>query len=729
MNRRKRTWSVLAVSAVLVPAWPMAHADVRLPHVFGSHMMLQRDAKLPVWGWADPGEKITVQLDERPAVSAQADAKGKWQVTLPAIAGGGPLTLKVKGNNELILEDVLVGEVWIGSGQSNMQWSVRQSLNPDEEIAAAKLPQIRLLSIPRRPSGFPVHDVQAEWQVCSPDTVANFSACAYFLGRHLHRELKVPVGLINTSWGGTRIEPWTPPVGFEPVPDLKSIYEQVMLTDPKSAGYKKLLSEYLAQAEVWLKTARQALAEEASLAAMPPYPKELRALTHHQQPSTLYNGMVHALVPFAIRGAVWYQGESNHREGKLYTEKMKALIGGWRAVWQQGDFPFYYVQIAPYQYGSENPFILAEFWEAQAAALSIPSTGMVVTNDIGNTNNIHPRNKQEVGRRLGLIALAKVYGREGLVCSGPTFKSMAIEGNRIRLSFDHVGSGLASRDDKALTHFELIGKETDFVKATAVIDGSDVLVSSPEVKQPMAVRYAWHKNAEPNLMNKEGLPATPFRAGEVPKRDLLALRAAEAKDYTLVYDLDISKVTKDITYDVDNRARVAGPFDRIAYFLELQKAHEPVQYVYVSMDAFTKDLAKIGVPAYGAKVTFQQNVQNMSVLSNVEGIATGSGLTGGNIEFWSSNYGPLNSGEVPNASSSVWDFGDQPSAPGDGYGCMQIHNYEAKQTIFALNSWKRGANADLGIGNSPGKTRDWTFAANAQAYTIKRLRVFVRVKK
>jgi sialate O-acetylesterase len=307
-------------------------------------------------------------------------------------------------------------------------------------------------------------------------------------------------------------------VGFKSIPDLKSIYEQVMLTDPKSERYKKLLSKYLVQAETWLKTARQSQAEEKPLAAMPAYPKELLSLTHHQQPSTLYNGMVHALVPFATRGAIWYQGESNHVEGKLYTQKMKALIDGWRSVWQQDDFPFYYVQIAPYHYGNENPFVLAEFWEAQTDALSIPHTGMVVTNDIGNIKDIHPTNKQEVGRRFGLIAMANVYGRKELVYSGPSFKSMAIEGNQLRISFDHIGGGLASRDGKPLTHFELLGKEIDFVKATAIIDGNDLLVSSPEVKEPLAVRFAWHKNAEPNLMNKEGLPAGAFRAGEVPKR-------------------------------------------------------------------------------------------------------------------------------------------------------------------------------------------------------------------
>ena len=730
MHRDKRLCAIGLTAIVMVLAATAAgRADVRLPHVFGSHMVLQRDVELPVWGWAEPGEKVSVQVADRPAVAATANAAGEWRVALPAMRAGGPFTVRIAGANEIVLDDVLVGEVWIGSGQSNMQWSVAQSLNPQEEIAAAKYPQIRLFSVPRRPSPRPMDDVSAAWQPCSPDTVGGFSACLYFFGRHLHQELGVPMGLINSSWGGTRIEPWTPPAGFGSVPALKSIHEQVLLKDPKSDAYKARLTKYIEDAEVWIATARQALAGEADLKPMPPHPAELLPFTSHQHPCMLYNGMVHGLVPFAFRGAIWYQGESNRRDGKLYTEKMKALISGWRQVWQRDDMPFYYVQIAPYRYGNENPFVLAEFWEAQAAALEVPHTGMVVTNDIGEIGNIHPKNKQEAGRRLGLIALAKTYGRKGLVCSGPTFKNMAVEGDKIRLRFDHAASGLASRDRKPLTWFEIIGKDTDFVNATAAIDGDSVVVSSPEVKQPAAVRFAWHRNAEPNLMNKEGLPARPFRAGDVPVRDLLKLRIPEAKDYQLVYELDLAKAAKQIVYDVDSRSQVTGPFDRIAYFLELQKPLEPVQYVYVSMDAFTADLGKIGVPTLATKAVFQQKVTNMNVDSNVDGIAPGVGLKGGNIEFWSHNYGPTNTARVPNASTSLWDFGDQYSSPVDGYGCMQVHNHAAKQTVLAFNNWKSGANADLGIGNSDGRTRDWTFKRNASQYAVKKLRVLVRVKK
>ncbi len=694
----KEHWArrlVLAVAVLCLCA--TAQADVRLPHVFGSHMVLQRDQALPVWGWADAGEKITVQLGD-----------------------GAPV------KNTIVLDDVLVGEVWLCSGQSNMQGAVANTDNAHEEIAAANLPEIRHIAVPRVPAGFPADDFNGDWRVCSPETVGSFTAAGFYFARYLQPELNVPIGLINSSWGGTLIEPWTPPVGYARVPALDDILQRVTLTNPTSAGYKTVLAEYITQTQDWLGKARQALADEAPLEPAPAYPAEIAPFTDRQDPTALCNSMICPLVPYAIRGAIWYQGESNHGDGMVYADKMKALVGGWRTLWNQGDFPFYYVQIAPYGYGTENAYILPTFWEAQTAALEIPNTGMAVINDIGNLTNIHPTNKQDVGKRLALLALKRTYGRAEVVDSGPTFKSMSIDGRRIIVQFDNVGSGLASRDGKPLDWFEIIGMETDFVKADAVIEGDTVVLTADEVKQPAAMRFAWHKTAEPNLMNKEGLPAWPFRAGEVPERDYLALNVDEAKDYKLVYAFDVAKAAGTINYDEDNRDKIAGPFDRIAYFLELQTPGESTEYVYVSMDAFTDDLGKIGVPALATKAKFQQKVSNMNVVSNVEAIVTGTGLTGGNIEFWPHNYGPPNGAAVPNASATVWDFGDQPGDPENGYGCMQVHNYEAKQTIFAINHWAAGGGTDVGIGNSDGDTRDWTFAANAGNYHVKKLRVLVR---
>ncbi len=729
-GRKRHLW-ILGFAIVFGLEAGLTCAELRLPQVFGNDMVLQRDAAVPVWGWADPGGGITVQFAGQ-TKRCLADADGRWTVRLdamPANAVGQTLTVTAgDGKEKVTFTAVLVGEVWLCSGQSNMQWSVNQSKNPAEEAANAKWPLIRHIGIPRVASGYPRNDVDASWQVCSPETAAGFSAVAYYFGRHLHRELKVPVGLINSSWGGTRIEPWTPPEGFAAVPKLADIHEQVQNAMPTSPKFKARLEKYIAQVEAWMDKAQKAIASGTPLEPIPDYPQELKPLTGRQEPCALYNGMIYALVPYAIRGAIWYQGESNHREGMLYYEKMKALIDGWRKLWKQGDVPFYYVQIAPFQYGNESPTILPELWEAQTAALSIPNTGMTVISDIGNLKDIHPKNKQDVGARLGQIALAKTYGREGIVYSGPMFKSMAIEGNAIRVTFDHVGGGLASRDGKPLSWFEIVGPDTDFVKADAAIDGNAVVLSSPAVTNPAAVRFAWHKLAEPNLMNKEGLPANPFRAGEVPKRDWLALKVEEAKEYELVYSLDLAKLGKAVRYDVDNSAQPAGAFDRIAYFLEVKK-DGAVQYVYVSMDAFTDDLSKIGIPTLASKAKFQQKVANMTVVSNVDGIKNGGGIATGNVEFWPHNYGPHNDGAVPGASSKLWDFGDQPADPEDGYGSMQVHDYAAGQTLFAINKWKWGAKADIGIGNSTGRTRDWTFTSNAGTYEAKNLRVLVRMRQ
>jgi sialate O-acetylesterase len=725
----------LALAACLAATVP-ASANVTLPHVFGSHMVLQRDQALPVWGWAEPGEQVSVQIGDQPAVTTTADKAGAWRVTLPKMTAGGPFTMKITGKNTLTLDDVLVGEVWLCSGQSNMEWVVAGSDNPQKEIADANHPKIRHIKVPKLTASVPAKDFPGEWQVCSPETAGGFTACGYFMARELRKKLNVPIGLINSSWGGTRIEPWTTPTGFAAVPALADIQQKIAKADPHSAEFKDGLGKYLDKLEAWSQTARQSITKEELVASMPEFPQDFVPLGArsgpHGQPTTLYNAMIHPLVPFAIRGAIWYQGESNHGEGKLYTEKMKALIKGWRQLWGS-ELPFYYVQIAPYHYGAENPAVLAEFWEAQSAVLEIPGTGMVVLNDIGNYKDIHPKNKQEVGRRLALLALKNDYGQKDLVASGPTFKAMAIEGDKLRVRFDNVGSGLASRDGKPLNWFEIIGPETDWTKADAAIEGDSVVLRSDKVAAPVAMRFAWDKSAEPNLMNKDGLPASAFRAGKEPQMDILSLKVPEAKDYQLLYALDLAKAKRDIVYDVDRRAQIAGPVDRVAYFLELRKQGEPTQWVYVSMDAFTTDLSKLGVPTVASKAKFQCPVSHMNVLSSDPRVTAGNGLTG-NIEFFPHNYGPQNAAKVANASDAVWDFGDIIVDPEDGYGSMQVGNPAAKQTLFAFNNWKAGNGADLGIGNSDPKTTgqhnlDWTFSHNASQYVVKQLKVLVRVKK
>ena len=711
----------------------LAQADVRLPAVFSSHMVLQRQKPITIWGWASPGENVSVQLAAATS-QAQANERGEWKMSLPAMEAEGPLTLTVTGSNTVRFDDVMVGEVWLCSGQSNMEMGIGAVRNGKEEIAEANHPGIRLLMVPNRWTPQPQVDLEATWKVCSPQTVAEggwngFSATAYFFGRELHKELGVAVGLIDASWGGTRIEPWTPPEGFAAVPALKRDWELVQLADPTAKAHQERLAQVISDTEQWIKTARTALTEETVAPPMPVYPAELLPPRDVQHATALYNGMIHPLLPFGLRGAIWYQGESNLAEGILYFERMKALVSGWRQVWGQGEFPFYFAQIAPFNYGG-NAERLAELWEAQvAAAKSIPNAGMAVINDISDLKDIHPVNKQDVGRRLALIALANTYDRRDVVFSGPVFRALSIEDGKLRVAFDQTAGGLTSRDGQPLTWFEIIdADEGGFVKADARIDGSAVVLSSPEVKHPVAVRFAWNMLAEPNLANSAGLPAGAFRAGDVPKRDLLLLKASEAKDYQVIYDLDLAKLGPEITYNVDNASKLRREFDRVAYFVELQAADGDTQYLYASMDAFTDALSKIGVPTVRSGARFQQPVSNLNVYSNVKGIVSGSGLKGGNIEFWPHNYGTGNASDVPNASAQVYDFGDEHSAPADGYGSMQIHNHDAKQTLFAVNHWREGNRADLGIGNQQQGNPDWTFAANANSFTAKRLRVLVRWK-
>ncbi len=736
-NRRgvRPVWIMYALTALLMAGGgfsPSLQAEVRLPKVFASHMVLQREKPLVIWGWADPNETIKVQLaSERCEV--RANDRGEWKAVLPAMKAGGPCTLTVSGSSTVRCDDVMIGEVWLCSGQSNMEFGIGRCRNAKEEIAAANYPNIRLLMVPNRWTPTPQDDMDGVWKVCSPQTVAEggwdgFSAVGYFFGRELHQKLGVPVGLIDADWGGTRIQPWTPPEGFASVPSLKHDSELVQLADPRTPLHQQRLEQTLDETERWLDAARKALTQRELVPTMPTFPTELLPPHDVQDATALFNGMIQPLIPFAMRGVIWYQGESNDGDGMVYADRMKALLNGWRQLWGEGDFPFYFVQIAPFNYGG-NPETTAELWEAQTAAQAIPNTGMVVVNDIGNLKDIHPTDKQDVGHRLALWALAKTYGESNLVYCGPTFKAMIIAGDTLRVSFDHVGGGLASRDGKPLNWFEIIdADEGGWMPAEVRIDGSTVVLSAPSVKRPVAMRFAWSMLAEPNLMNAEGLPAGAFRAGNVPKRDLLVMHVPEAKNYQLVYDLDLNRLGPNITCDVDNSGRIHKPFDRVAYFLELQVADGRTQYVYVSMDAFTDKLDQLGVPTLASGAHFQQNVANLDVYSNVQGIVTGTNLAGGNIEFWPNNYGTANSANVPNASSDTYDFGDEPTDPPDGYGCMQVHNHNARQTLFAVNHWKEGSRADLGIGNQPKDNPDWTFAANAGSYPMKRLRVLVRCK-
>jgi sialate O-acetylesterase len=696
-------------------------ADVSLPGFFGDHMVMQRDVEIRVWGWCDAGEKVSVTLDGKEA-STKGSEDGTWKVTLPAMAATSrPLTLRVKGNNAINIGDILIGEVWLCSGQSNMEWTVAASTDREAEIAAADFPLIRHLKIEHRPSTVPLDDVSAPWTVCSPAVAGTYTAAGYFMARKLHQELGVPVGLINSSWGGTRVEPWTPPVGFKEVPALSDIYESVIGRTPGTAPYQNALSNFIDKSEKWNQEARVALTTRETIKPSPAFPDQLRPFQSHQDPTMLYNGMIHALVGYPIRGAIWYQGESNHTEGMLYFEKKKALIEGWRSLWNQGEFPFYYVQIAPFQYGSEDGTILAKFWEAQAAVQQLPNTGMVVINDIATLNDIHPPNKQDVGNRLALLALKNDYGMKNLVANSPEVESIELAGPKLLINFKNTGGGLKTRDGKSPTHFEIIGPGTrTFVPANASINGDTVTLSADGVKTPVAFRFAWDKLAEPNLTGGTGLPVGACRGGNEP--DFLS-RLAIDQEYELVYELDLSKLQNKITYSVD-RSGEASQFDRVGYLIELESETTGSQKLFVSMDAFTDDISKIAVPQFSADAFFQQSVKNVDSYSTVSSLNR-TGIQG-NIEFWSGNYATQNTANVAGASGAIYDFGDNMSEPLNGYGSMQVHDTSGKQTLFAINHWGSGDGADIGIGNSDGPHRDWTFKSNAGSYSGKSLKVYVR---
>ena len=448
----------------------LAIAETKLPSILGSHMVLQQGEPCPIWGWDQAGITVAVTFAGQ-SHTAKADANGRWQVNLTAMkANAKGATLTVRGSSTLKLEDVLVGEVWLCSGQSNMEWPVRASANPQEEIANAKHPLIRHIKVPHQLSPTPRDDMRTGgWQVCSPQTAANFTAVGYYFARHLQEEIKVPIGLIGSNWGGTRIEPWTPPVGFKNVPALKANFANRLETFTKLRPGSRT-------------------------------------------PTHMYNAMIHPILPFNIKGALWYQGESNNGEGMLYFHKMQALIGGWRNVWKKPNLPFYFVQLAPFTYGGD-PKRLPGIWQAQLTAVrSIPNTGMAVTTDISNLRDIHPKNKQDVGKRLALWALAKNYGKKDITYSGPLYKSLEIIKGRAVLHFDHA-EGLKSRDGKPLTHFEVLSKDGKWLVAGAYTHENKIVIAGAKaVPEPQGVRFGWDQRAEPNLVNGAGLPASPFLA-------------------------------------------------------------------------------------------------------------------------------------------------------------------------------------------------------------------------
>jgi sialate O-acetylesterase len=507
------TRTVLALFACLLSASPWARAEVRLPALFSDNMVLQAGAKDPVWGTADPQEKVTVTLGSAEA-TATADASGRWKVELGPLEPGGPFEMTVAGRNTIVIHDVLVGQVWVCSGQSNMEFSVAPQMNGwrtgvyhyKKVIASANFPMMRMFTVRHAVAGKPQSDVVGQWDITSPETVATFSAVGYFFGLNLLKAMHEPIGLIHSSWGGTPAESWTTMQTLKSSPAFADILER---NQKEYQAYPAAMTRYSNELHEWEQASRQAEAAGKPTPPAPHFPSDPRSSPW--RPSSLYNGMIAPLIPYRISGAIWYQGESNADRPIQYAKLFPDMIQDWRHAWGEGDFPFLFVQLAAYQ-NVHPPYNWPLLREAQLKTLSLPKTAMAVTTDIGDAPIIHPRNKQEVGRRLALAARALAYNQK-VIYSGPLYSSMQIEGNKIRLHFNHLGGGLVAGGTAPgrLEGFEIAGADHKFVGASARIEGDTVVVESGRVEHPVAVRYGWQSYPICNLYNQAGLPASPFR--------------------------------------------------------------------------------------------------------------------------------------------------------------------------------------------------------------------------
>jgi len=441
-----------------------ALANVSLPAIFADHMVLQQNQEVVLWGWAKPNEEVSVIASwDNNELKTVSDNQANWSLKLKTPAAGGPYQIKIRGYNEILLDDVLIGEVWLCSGQSSMEWTPRAGIEGgEEEIKNANFLEIRLFTVEIRSATYPQHDLGGRWLICSPETMIDFSAIGYFFGKKIHQKLQVPVGMINASWGGTPAEVWMP---------ADSVNQNPVLT-----------------------AAAQELEEQKWCPV---------------KPGRAYNAMIAPLIPFRIAGVLWYQGETNTGNPLTYNELFSTLIQTWRSLWGY-EFPFYYFQIAPYKYGT--PKVGAIVRDAQRRTLTVPNTGMVVISDIGNIEELHPRNKKDAGNRLANLVLNKTYGKLGIAIYGPLYKESKIEKNKIRIYFNYA-DGLYSRGGK-LTDFEIASEDRKFYPADAEIQGSTVVVSSPKVRSPVAVRFAWDNVATPNLFNSAGLPTSCFRTDD-----------------------------------------------------------------------------------------------------------------------------------------------------------------------------------------------------------------------
>tara|TARA_Y100000588_G_scaffold371969_1_gene443982 strand:- start:12116 stop:13687 length:1572 start_codon:yes stop_codon:yes gene_type:complete len=505
----------LLSSLSLLAITPVLTANLALPSIFGDHMVLQRNQENRVWGWGEEGEKVSVSINGQKH-STKANKKGRWEITLKPMTAGGPYKMKIDGyKNEFYFDDILVGEVWICSGQSNMQWNVHKTDSAELDIITANYPEIRLISVPQVGTHKAKDDFNGQWARCTPDLVKDFSAVGYFFGKRLYHALNVPIGLIDNAWGGSAADAW---IRRDALEDNER-YDELMAW---WENYENTYDDDIAQAQrrVEQKTFNETLKawrDNGSQGQRPRAPRNL--LYGNQRPGNIYNGVLHPTIGYGIRGAIWYQGESNASRAYQYRDLFPLLIQHWRDEWEQGNFPFYYVQLADFRGEESEPGNAdwPELREAQSMTMErLVNVGQAVIIDIGEGRDIHPRNKQMVANRLARWALARDYGFE-IQYQSPTYQSMKAEGNKIILSFDHVGQGLYSFDTPEPQGFSIAGKDKKFVWADAEISSpNEVTVWSDQVSKPVAVRYAWANNPVCNMYSRDGLPMTPFRTDKWP---------------------------------------------------------------------------------------------------------------------------------------------------------------------------------------------------------------------
>jgi len=515
-TKGNRIWYFIAVGALSACSNLSSRAEVKLPAIFGDNMVLQQGMSVPVWGHASPGEQVSVTVYGETRSTTASD-EGKWKIFLPPlVATNEPTTVTVSGTNTITLTNVLVGEVWLGSGQSNMGWPLgnhqaREAGKLEAEVA--NYPKIRLFTTAKVVAAKPQENVEGKWVECTPETAKSFSATLYFMGRELHQKLNMPMGLIHSSWGGTIIQCW-------------SRYDSLVTDSEAKQAAEKWLSER--EDPEWCERQYQAAlrAYEKKKSELQSHPAELKALRAPEKPSPLqnyrpggiYNSKIAPLTGYGIRGIAWYQGEFNNGHGALYSRLLPKMITDWRNQWGQGDFPFIVVQLPSFGELQEKAEAPGRQWahirEAQLTALTLPNTAVVTTIDLG-AGELHPRDKEPFGIRVATAALKIGYGKH-LPISGPLYRSMEIEGDSIRLSFDELNGGFVEKPNQSLAGFTIAGADQKFFWATARIEGDSVLVKSNAVKQPLAVRYAWADNPQMSLFNKAGFPASPFRTDNWP---------------------------------------------------------------------------------------------------------------------------------------------------------------------------------------------------------------------